>query len=499
MAEEKRRLLVPRGLDNFRFISNEVERKQYRKLAKSEPCLYNTIELSSSEEDTADDAKQEEQVVESNVDGIYVSSIRRANKEISLTGHGATEETSFTLKCLVLLACLTSILISMGLAYSLSVLYAQLIRVFDVRRSTVALNQSFYEALLAVGGALWSYPVSKLGYGYCIIIGAVVGSICVAASSLADSVPTIIILVGVMSGAAFGVVYMGPFVVAGDVFDSHKAAVIGFVSIGSSLGQFTMSYLMEICIEKYDWNGALLILGGICLNAVPCGMLMVIIKQSPAHTGTSKVSASAKQSLFKVALFKDKLFWLLLLNSVILAFTALAESRFIVDLVELRGFERQVGSFFISMIGVSNLVGGLMGSLSKITCKISSATHMGYWILVTAVSHGLVVYVDSYAGLLAASLVNGLCIGNIYAHVAVAMFEIYGTGDYAPSFAAWNVMKGVGNFMGGYFGGYIQDTTGSYDLLFQASIVLSIFYSLSFFGIVLYRKFSGKRNTYVEV
>jgi MFS family permease len=382
----------------------------------------------------------------------------------------------------------------MGFGYSLSVIFAQLVRVFEQQRSLVALNQSFYEALLAVGGALWSYPVSKLGYGYCVIIGGIAGSTCIAVSSLATNVPTIIVLVGVMSGAAFGVVYMAPFVVAGDISPNHKTAVIGFVSIGSSLGQFTMSYFMELCIEKYGWNGALLVLGGICLNAVPCGMLMVISSNSAKSDKNAKTSASAKRSLFKPALFKEKLFWLLLLNSVILAFTALAESRFIVDLAELKGFERQTGSFLVTMIGVTNLAGGLLGSVCKFGCKISSSTHMGYWILITAVSHGMVVYIDSYEGLLAAALLNGLCIGNIYAHVAVAMYEIYGTEDYAPSFATWNVMKGVGNFLGGYFGGFINDTTGNYDLLFQVSIILSIFYSISFFGIVLYRKFRVNKS-----
>ncbi|KAL4224877.1 hypothetical protein ACF0H5_015573 [Mactra antiquata] len=410
------------------------------------------------------------------------------------------DKTDLFFKCVIVFACLVSILISMGLGYSLSVLYAQLIRIFQADRSLVALNQSFYEALLAVGGALWSYPVSKLGYGYSIIIGGLVGSICVAVSSLASAVPVIIVLVGILSGASFGIVYMGPFVIAGDIFEGYKSAIIGFVSIGSSLGQFTMSSIMELCIEEYEWNGALLIIGGICLNTIPCGMLMVLANKYSSKKKSEQPSASAKQSLFKIGLFKQKLFWLLMLNSVILAFTALAESRFIVDLSELKGFTRQDGSFLVSMIGVSNLIGGLMGAISKIFCKqLSSASHMSYWVLIIIISHGMVVYSQSYNSILIAALINGLCIGNIYAHVAIVLYEIYGTEDYAPSFATWNVMKGVGNFMGGYFGGFIQDKTGTYDLLFQISMALSIFYSLSFFAIVIYRYYRSKHCLYTQI
>jgi len=407
------------------------------------------------------------------------------------------KKTSVLLQCATVVACLVSILLSMGLGYSLSVLYAELIREFSADRSLVALNQSIYEALLAVGGALWSYPVSRLGYGYCIMIGGLLGSVCVAVCSVATNVPTIIVLVGLLSGACFGVVYMGPFVVAGDISSKHKSAVIGFVSIGSSLGQFTMSYAMEKGIEEYGWKGALLILGALCLNTIPCGMLMVVLQRSQRSNGNVTSSASAKKSLFKPKLFKSKLFWLLLFNSILLAFSALAESRFLVDIAELRGYSRSQGSFLIQLVGAGNLFGGLMGSVSKVACQLSSAAHMAYWILVIGASHVMVVYLMSYAGLIGAAVVNGVGIGNIYAHVAVALYEIYGTEDYAPSFATWNVMKGVGNFMGGFLGGYIQDTTHSYDLLFQSSTIMSVFYSLTFAGICFYRW--NRRSAYVPL
>ena len=403
------------------------------------------------------------------------------------TGKTQIQTAPLVLKCCVVVACLLLILLSMGFGYSLSILYAQLIRVFDTDRSLMALNQSFYEALLAVGGALWSYPVSKLGYGPCVIIGAIAGCVCIGLSSIATNIPTIIVLVGILSGGAFGILYMAPFVVAGDVFGKNKKAVIGFVSIGSSLGQFTMSFLMEYCIEEYTWSGAMFILSAACLNAIPCGMLLIILQTYTAKNQDDKDTASAKRSLFQPKLFKEKLFWVLMVNSVSLAFTALAESRFLVDIAELKGFGRQRGSLLIAIVGVSNLIGGLIGALSKVTCKLSSSAHMAYWLVIIIIPHAMVVYGDSYLEFIVVAIINGVCIGNIYAHVAVAMYEIYGTENYAPSFAAWNISKGVGNFLGGFLGGTIQDTTGSYDLLFRLSIILSLSYALSFSGICLYR------------
>ncbi|XP_052802342.1 monocarboxylate transporter 4-like [Mya arenaria] len=407
--------------------------------------------------------------------------------QTKIPGKFGEKKIPFLLQCALVVACILAIILSIGFGYSLSVLYAELIREFNADRTLVAFNQSIYEALLAVGGALWSYPVSKLGYGYSIMIGGFLGSFSMAICSLAKNVPTVIVLVGFISGASFGVVYMGPFIVAGDISKRYKAAVIGFVSIGSSFGQFAMPYAMERCISEYGWEGALLVLGALCLNAVPCGLIMLVVHRARGAEGDSAQSASAKRSLFKSSLFNSKMFWLLMLNSIILAFTILAESRFLVDLAELRGYTRTEGSFLIQMIGVGNLVGGLMGVASKIVCRLSSAAHMSYCILVVAASHVMVVYFDTYSGLIGAAFVNGVGVGNIIAHVAVVMFEIYGIEDFAPSFASWNIMKGVGNLMGGSLGGVIQDTTGSYDLLFQISAILSVFYSFSFAGICVYR------------
>lgn len=397
------------------------------------------------------------------------------------------------LKWFVIVACLICVLLSMGVAYSLSILYAQLIRVFDTDRSLVALNQSFYEALLAVGGALWSYPVTKLGYGYCVILGGIAGSICIGASAFATNVPTIIVLIGIFSGAAFGILYMAPFVVAGDVFNKYKEAVIGFVSIGASVGQFSLSFLLEVSIEAYQWNGAMLILGAVCLNSIPCGILIVFL-QRYSEDKAVETQAAAKRSLFKLSLFKEKLFWLLMLNSVILAFTALAEARFMVDIAELKGFERSRGSLLISIIGISNFFGALSAGLSKMICKLSSAAHMVYLLLLIMVPHTIAVYFDTYVAMVITAVISGICIGNIYAHVAVALYELYGTEDYAPAFATWNVLKGVGNFLGGSLGGLIQDKTGSYDLLFRICIVLSFFYAVSFAGICFFR--ARKKKTY---
>lgn len=47
---------------------------------------------------------------------------------------------------------------------------------------------------------------------------------------------------------------------------------LGFSSIG--LSSFAFNPLFQLLVEMYAWRGALLILGGLSLNIVPCGALI---------------------------------------------------------------------------------------------------------------------------------------------------------------------------------------------------------------------------------
>jgi len=47
---------------------------------------------------------------------------------------------------------------------------------------------------------------------------------------------------------------------------------LGFSSIG--LSSFAFNPLFQLLVETYAWRGALLILGGLSLNIVPCGALI---------------------------------------------------------------------------------------------------------------------------------------------------------------------------------------------------------------------------------
>lgn len=73
---------------------------------------------------------------------------------------------------------------------------------------------------------------------------------------------------------------------------SHRRTLalgLGFSSIG--LSSFAFNPLFQLLVETYAWRGALLILGGLSLNIVPCGAL---IRPQPRPKALQKVEADGE-------------------------------------------------------------------------------------------------------------------------------------------------------------------------------------------------------------
>ncbi|TMS02379.1 Monocarboxylate transporter 13 [Larimichthys crocea] len=57
-------------------------------------------------------------------------------------------------------------------------------------------------------------------------------------------------------------------------FTRRRTLALGLAFSSIGLSSFAFNPLFQLLVEKYAWRGALLILGGLSLNIVPCGALI---------------------------------------------------------------------------------------------------------------------------------------------------------------------------------------------------------------------------------
>ena len=384
-------------------------------------------------------------------------------------------------KILMFCACFVQSVTISGFGYGLNVLYAELVQVFQTSRSEVALIQSLFLGIVNIGGIFWSYPVKRYRTGACVMAATLIGCLGILASSFTDSVSLIIVFIGVLSSIAFGICSISPYIMANATFGKHKPVLLSLLTCASSTGQFVFTLVMDLLIEEYKWDGCLFIISAILLNNFMCGLVMHLFDPNRDKWSSDKHSSHSPTIFIKPAIFRDWKMWLLLIESFILPVTAAAESRFYVDLLVLKGYTLQTGAFLASLIGIANLIGRLLAVCTKCCGVLSSLDHAVYSSVINGISHLMVVYLQSYWGLFSAAIVNGLSVGLLVAHLPVVVLDIFGKEKYAAAFVAFNLLGGVGFFVGGVSGGVIHDLLGTYDALFQLSFAGNVLIAIIFF------------------
>lgn len=92
--------------------------------------------------------------------------------------------------------------------------------------------------------------------------------------------------------------FVSAIIVVGLYFNRKRAIATGIAMSGSGLGTFAYAYLTNYLIMTYDWRGTILILSGILLNGVVCGLLFRPLLPSKLNGSRSEsVSHNANEIL----------------------------------------------------------------------------------------------------------------------------------------------------------------------------------------------------------
>lgn len=78
-------------------------------------------------------------------------------------------------------------------------------------------------------------------------------------------------------------------------FEKHRSFATGLAVCGSGFGTFILAPFTELLVHEYSWQGAMLILGGIILNIIVCGIIFrpLELNGTPARKNSTEVESDA--------------------------------------------------------------------------------------------------------------------------------------------------------------------------------------------------------------
>ena len=377
--------------------------------------------------------------------------------------------------------------IIVGVNNAFGVIYVELIREFNALRSEAALVQSVFFGTMLLGGVCFTGFINKYGPGVCNIAGSLVLCISFLVGAFSVNIYMVICFAGLLAGLGASMSFLANFASIHLAFQTKKRTALALLTLSSTLGQFCFPYIAEALLEYYYWNGSFLVLSGIMLQIMPFGLLV--------HCSESyfdKIRRTSATSIEYQTKYRD-----ILTNPIVILITAImltldigifTQQFFVVDLAEIRGFERIVGATFLSLIGLASFAGRIFGLiLLFVFANTGASIHYTYGLVLYGAAHFIVGYFPEYWPMLTGTFLQGLSSGLLVSNFPAVMMEQCGIEIFLKVLAIGNVVSGITDIAGGFIGGLIADETGGYELMYYIAAALAECGALLMLAMLIHR------------
>jgi MFS family permease len=334
----------------------------------------------------------------------------------------------------------------------------------EVFAFAIALQNLIWGLAQPFTGAL----ADRFGAAKVVLIGGVLYALGLVFMGLADSPWSLSLSAGLLigiglSGTSFSVI-LG---VVGRAVPAEKRSMgMGIASAAGSFGQFAMLPGTLGLIGWLGWSAALLALGLLVALIVP---LVSMLKDAPAPLSGHEQTLS--EALREACSHSG--FWLLAVGFFVCGFQVVFIGVHLPAYLVDQHLPASVGTTVLALVGLFNIfgtytAGWLGGRMSKprllTGLYLARAVVIGLflWLPVTTTTAYVFGMAMGFLWLSTVPLTNG------------TVATLFGVRNLSMLGGIVFLFHQLGSFLGGWLGGVVYDRTGSYDLIWQVSILLSL-------------------------
>lgn len=368
----------------------------------------------------------------------------------------------------VLLGAALILALSLGVRHGFGLFLAPMSTDFgwgrEVFAFAIALQNLIWGLAQPFAGAL----ADRLGAARVVIIGGILYALGLVLMGMADSLWSLSLSAGLLigiglSGTSFSVI-LG--VVGRAVAPQQRSLAMGIASAAGSFGQFVMLPGTLGLIQWLGWSAALLVLGLLVALIVPL-VSMLRDRPLPRLDGEQTLGQALREACSHSG------FWLLALGFFVCGFQVVFIGVHLPAYLVDQHLPASTGTTVLALVGLFNIVGTytagwLGGRLSKprllTSLYLLRAVVIGLFLLapVTTFSAYLFGIAMGLLWLSTVPLTNG------------TVATVFGVRNLSMLGGIVFLFHQLGAFLGGWMGGVVYDRMGSYDVVWQISILLSV-------------------------
>ena len=366
----------------------------------------------------------------------------------------------------VLLGAALILALSLGIRHGFGLFLAPMSAEFGWGRGVFALAIALQNLIWGLAQPFAGALADRFGAARVVALGGVLYAIGLACMGLADSELSLSLSAGLLiglglSGTSFSVI-LG--VVGRALPAEHRS--MGIASAAGSFGQFAMLPGTLGLISWLGWSTALLVMGVLVAFIVP---LVRMLKDRPLPTQAHDQTLT--EALREACGHSG--FWLLALGFFVCGFQVVFIGVHLPSYLVDQHLPASVGTTVLALVGLFNIfgtyiAGWLGGRMSKprlltgLYLLRAVVIVLFLWFPVTTFSACLFGVAMGLLWLSTVPLTNG------------TVATLFGVRNLSMLGGIVFLFHQLGAFLGGWLGGLVYDHTGSYDLVWQLAIVLSL-------------------------
>ena len=387
-----------------------------------------------------------------------------------------TNVTPAPLSTFQVLACGAAIVtLSMGIRHGFGLWLQPMTQAHDWTRQIYALAMAIQNLSWGLAGVFVGMVADRFGAFKVLLAGGLVYALGLVGMAHADTPLQLMLSAGLMLGIAqagttYAVVYG---VIARNVPAERRSWAMGVAAAAGSFGQFFMVPIEGGLIDGLGWQNALLGLAGLALLILPLARGL----REPGFVGDAPPprEQSILQALAEA--FRYPSFQLLMAGYFVCGFQVVFIGVHMPSYLKDQGLTPQVASYALALVGLFNIFGTYMsGALGQ---RMPKRLILSFIYFARAVVIAIFISVPlSPTSVYIFSAVMGLLWLSTVPATNATIAQIFGVAHLSMLSGFVFLSHQVGSFLGVWLGGYLYDSTGSYDVAWYLAIALGVFAGL---------------------
>ncbi|TNM93818.1 hypothetical protein fugu_001994 [Takifugu bimaculatus] len=384
-----------------------------------------------------------------------------------------------------------------GLMRSSGIFFVEFVQYFDESAQSISWISSIGLATQQFISPLGSALSNAYETRVVVMTGGCLAGLGLICASQATSLVHLYLTMGVISGLGWGLVFTPMLATVMAHFTRRRTLALGISLSSVGLSSFAFNPLFQLLVEKYTWRGAILILGGLSLNLVPCGALIRPRRRSEAPVEVrdalvvlgfgsvwsvehflfplcSRTRPAARRCPSWFQRVSSHLELPLLLErpyvTYVMGITFINVGYFVpyfhlVAHGRQAGFSQYQAAFVMSAAGMSDILGRVVSGWFSDLRLLRLIHVLSLWVMLAGIFIILLPVSSlngSYPALMVTSLLYGFCSGALTSVVFAVVPNIVGAERTMGALGLLMLIESVAGLLGTPLSGYLKDVTGNY-------------------------------------